>query len=54
MDQGLILEELLHSMAVNEYSLTVKLLTEHHLEFLGLKGGCTGSFESMLIKMPHC
>ena len=34
--------------------MTVKLLTEHHLEFLGLKGGCTGSSESTLVKMPHC
>ena len=34
--------------------MTVKLLTEHHLEFLSLKGGCTGSSESTLIKMPHC
>ena len=24
------------------YSMTVKLLTEQHLEFLRLKGGCTG------------
>ena len=23
--------------------MTVKLLTEHHLEFISLKGGCTGS-----------
>ena len=37
-----------------EYSTTVKLLTEHHLEFLRLKGGCTGSSESTLIKIPHC
>ena len=37
-----------------EYSLTVKLLTEHHLEFLNLKGGYTGSPESTLVKMPHC
>ena len=37
-----------------EYSMTVKLLTEHHLEFLSLKGGCTGSSESTLVKMPHC
>ena len=36
------------------YSVTVKLLTEHHLEFLNLKGGCTGSFESTLVNMPHC
>ena len=31
-----------------------KLLTEHHLEFLSLKGGCTGMYESTLVKMPHC
>ena len=37
-----------------EYSRTVKLLTEHHLEFLSFKGGCTGSSESTLDKMPHC
>ena len=34
--------------------MTVKLLTEHHLEFLSFKGGCTGSSESTLVKMPHC
>ena len=37
-----------------EYSMTVKLLTEHYLEFLILKGGCTGSSESTLVKMPLC
>ena len=37
-----------------EYSMTVKLLTAHHLEFPSLKEGCTGSSESTLIKMPHC
>ena len=26
-----------------EYSMTVKLLTEQHLEFLSLLGGCKGS-----------
>ena len=31
-----------------------KLLTEHHLEFLCLKGYCTGSSESTHVKMPHC
>ena len=36
-----------------EYSMSVKLLTEHHLEFLSLKGGCTGSSKSTLVKMPH-
>ena len=34
--------------------MTVKLLIEHNLEFLSLKWGCTGSFESTLVKMPHC
>ena len=34
--------------------MSVKLLTEHHLEFLSLKGGCRGSSESTLVKMPHC
>ena len=34
--------------------MSVKLLTEQHLEFLSLKGGCTGSSKSTLVKMPHC
>ena len=34
--------------------MIVKLLTEHHLEFLSFKGGCTGTSESTLVKMPHC
>ena len=34
--------------------MCVILPTEHHLEFLSLKGGCTGSSESTLVKMPHC
>ena len=33
--------------------MVVKLLTEHHLEFVSLKGGCTDSSESTLVKMPH-
>ena len=37
-----------------EYSMTVKLLVEHCLEFLSLTGNCTGSSESTLVKMPHC
>ena len=35
-----------------EYSIIVKLLTEHHLEFLSFKGGCTGSYESTHVKIP--
>ena len=34
--------------------MSVKLLTEHHFEFLSLKGGCTGLSESTLVKMSHC
>ena len=34
--------------------MTVKLLIEHHLEFLSLKGCYTGSSESIHVKMQHC
>ena len=34
--------------------MIVKLLTEHHLEFLSLKGGYMGSSESTLVKMSNC
>ena len=34
--------------------MIVKLLTEHHLEFLSLKEGCRGLSESTFVKMPHC
>ena len=42
------------SLHIREYSMSVKLMTEHNLEFPSLKGGCTGSSESTLVKMPHC
>ena len=34
--------------------MIVKLLTEHHLEFLNLKGGRRGSSESTFVKMSNC
>ena len=34
--------------------MSVKLLSEHHLEFLSLKGDCTGLSESILVEIPHC
>ena len=37
-----------------EYTMIVKLLTEHHLEFLSLKGGCRGSSKSTFVKMSNC
>ena len=33
--------------------MIVKLLTEHHLEFLSLTGDCPGSSESILVKMSN-
>ena len=37
-----------------EHFMTIKLLTEHNLEFLSLNGGYTGSPESTLVKKPNC
>ena len=34
--------------------MIVKLLAAHHLEFLSLKGGYTGLYESAHVKTPHC
>ena len=34
--------------------MSVKLLTEHRLEFVGFKADCTGSSESTLVRMPYC
>ena len=34
--------------------MIVKLLSEHHLECLSLKGGCRGSSECTLVKMSNC
>ena len=34
--------------------MSVKLLIEHHLEFLSLKVGCRGSSESTFVKMSNC
>ena len=34
--------------------MIVKLLIEYHLEFLSLKGVCTGLSESTLVKIAHC
>ena len=33
--------------------MIVKQLTEHHMEFLSLTGGCTGSSESTLVKLSN-
>ena len=32
--------------------MTLRLLTEHHLEFLSLTGSYTDSFESTFVKIP--
>ena len=33
--------------------MSVKILVEHHLEFLSFKGGCIASSESTFVKMQH-
>ena len=53
-DQPAHMHRLARAFAGSLNILSVKLLTEHHLEFLSLKGGCTGSSESTLVKIPHC
>ena len=35
-------------------NINIKLLREHHLEFLTLKMGCRGLSESTLVRMPYC
>ena len=34
--------------------MIVKLLTEHNMGFVSLKGGCRGSSESTLVKKSNC
>ena len=34
--------------------MNIKLLAKHHLEFLSIKGGCTGLSECIHVKTPHC
>ena len=34
--------------------MTLRLLSEHHLEFLSLTEGCAGLSESTLVNMLHC
>ena len=34
--------------------MIVGLLSEYHLGFLRLEGGCAGLSGSTLVKMPHC
>ena len=53
-DQPAHMHNLIRAFASRMNILSVKLLTEHRLEFVSLKGGCTGSSESTLVKMPHC
>ena len=53
-DQPAHSRSLISAFASRLNILTVKLLPEHHLEFLSLKGGYTCSSESTHVKMPHC
>ena len=49
-DQPVHTRSLIRAFASRWDGLSVKLLTEHHLEFLNLKEGFTGSSESTLVK----
>ena len=53
-DQPAHTHSLIRAFASRLNILSVKLLTEHHFEFLSITGGCSGSSESTLVKMPHC
>ena len=53
-DQPAHTRSLIRAFASRLNILIVKLLSEYHLEFLSLKGGCTGSSVSTLVKIPHC
>ena len=53
-DQPVHTHILIRTFACHLNILTPRLLKEQHLEFLNLKGDCTGWSESTLIKMPHC
>ena len=50
-DQPAYTRRLIRGFASRLYSMTVKLLTELHLEFLSLKGDCMGASESTLVKV---
>ena len=53
-DQPAHTRNLIRAFASRDLSMIVKLLTKHHLEFLRLKRGYTGSSESANVKMPQC
>ena len=53
-DQPAHTRSLIRAFASRLSILIVKLLTEHHLECLSLKGGCRGSSEYTHVKIPHC
>ena len=53
-DQPTLTPRLIRAFAKRLNSVTVKQLRGHHLEFLSFKGGCTGSSESTVVKMPNC
>ena len=53
-DQPAHMRCLIRAFARRLNILSVKLLIEHLLVVLSLKGGCTCSSESTLVKMSHC
>ena len=49
-DQPAHMSSLIRAFASFEYSMSVKLLTEHHLVILSFKGGCKASLSLHLSK----
>ena len=53
-DQPVRTRSLIRAFACSLNIMSVKLLTEHQLEFLSIKAGCTCLSESTLVNMPDC
>ena len=53
-DQPAHTRRLIRAFASQLNIIGVKLLAEHHLDFLSFKRVCTGLSESTPVKLPHC
>ena len=53
-DQPAHTRSLIRAFASDEYSMRIKLLILHHLEFLILNEGCTGSYQNATLLEIMC
>ena len=49
-DQPMRMHRLIRDLLILEYAMA----KQHNFQFVSFKGGCTGSTESTLVKIPHC